>query len=292
MAFTGIDDLVTKLAAGKFQRLTANRIVNTGATSAAGRWHEAFAISNGTGGIGVLTGTAGVGVARTSADAGALPLSPANVTPDTRHVLSMMAVTPVAVVTPGIIKLVDLLYLYPSCIVTTGAGTVLNNGAAKPTRFGTGAGVKAMAIVAGTAFGAATPTITVSYTNQDGVAGRTGLFTASAASLPIGALVTGAAVAVQSGPDMLMAAGDSGIQSIQSYTTANGTTGNVTFVLYRDVCEVPVVAANTAGERDFLNQLPSLPKIYDGACLAQLALVGGGLTANSVVMSTIQLGWG
>lgn len=292
MAFTGIDDLVSEIAAGKFQRLTANRILNTGATSAAGRWHEAFAVSNGTGGIGVLTGTAGVGAARDTSSVGALPISPVSVSTDTRHVLSMMAVTPSTVMVPGLVKLVDMLYVYPSCVVTTGAGTTLNNGAAKPSRFGAGEGVKAMCIVAGTAIGAASPIITVTYTNQAGVAGRTGYFAASAASQPIGSLITGAQINVLSGPDMITQAGDTGVQSIQSYSTATGTTGAVSFVLYRDICEVPIVAANTAGERDFLNQLPSLPIVADNVCLAEIVCVGGALTANQSLVTTIQLGWG
>jgi hypothetical protein len=292
MAFSGIDDLVSEIAAGKFQRLTANRIVNTGAASAAGRWHEAFAVSNGTGGIGVLTGTAGAGVVRDASNAGALPISPVNVTTDTRHLLSMMALTPAATMVPGVVKLIDILYVYPSCVVTTGAGTTLNNTVPRPTRIGSGEGVKAACIVAGTAIGAASPVITTSYTNQAGTTGRAGSFAASANSQPIGSLLTGAAVAVQSGPDMLMAAGDTGIQKIDSYTTASGTTGTVSFILYRDIAEVPIVAANTAGERDFLSQMPSLPKIDDNACLAFLVNSGGALVANSALITTLQLGWG
>lgn len=292
MAFTGIDDLVSEIAAGKFQRLSANRIVNTGATSAAGRWHEAFAISNGTGGIGVLTGTAGVGVAYSAASVGALPISPVSVSTDTRHVSTLMAVTPAATMVPGVVKLIDILYVYPSCIVTTGAGSTLNNTAPRPTRFGTGAGVKCMAVVAGTAIGAATPVITVTYTNSGGTGSRTGFLSASAASLPIGSLFTGAAVAVQGGPDMITAAGDVGIQTLTSYTTATGTTGTVSFVLYRDLASVPIVAINTPGERDYLSQMPSLPVVSDDACLAYLVKAGGALVANSVLETELQLVWG
>ena len=292
MAYSGIDDLMTEIAAGKFQRLTANRIVNTGATSAAARWHEAFAVANGTGGIGVLTGTAGLGAAMDAASVGALPISPVNVSTDTRHLLTMTAWTGTATMVPGMVKLVDFLYKYTSCVVTTGAGTTLNNGAAKPTRLATGNGVKAMCIVAGTAIGAALPIITVSYTNQAGTAGRTGYFAASLASQPIGSLLTGAQVNILSGPEMIMAAGDTGIQSIQSYTTAAGTTGAVTFILYRDIAEVPIVAVNTPGERDFLSQMPSLPKIDDNACLAYLVMPGGSLVVNSPLTTTLQFGWG
>ena len=292
MAFTGLDDMISEMAAGKKQRLTANRIVNTGATSAAGRWHEAFAISNGTGGIGVLTGTAGVGVARDASSAGALPISPVNVTPDTRHLTAMAAVTPGATMVPGIVKLIDILYIYPSCVVTTGAGTTISNAAGKPARFNLGKDVKLGAIVAGTALGAATPVITVTYVDQDGNTGNTGFLSAAANSLPIGALLSGAAVAVPGSPEMLLAAGDSGVRELTSYTTATGTTGAVTFFLYRDLAEVPLITANLMAERDYLSQIPSLPTIDDNACLAALVLAGGALAVNSPIILTTQFAWG
>ena len=138
MAFSGLDDIISEIALGKRYRMTANRILNTGATSAAGRWHEAFAISNGTGGIGVLTGTAGVGAARDASSPGAFPLVPVNVTPDTRHLSMMNILTPATTLAPGVAKLIDILYIYPSCNVATGAGTVLNNAAARPARFNNG----------------------------------------------------------------------------------------------------------------------------------------------------------
>lgn len=292
MAFSGFDDIIAEAALGKKQRLTANRIINTGATSAAGRWHECFAVSNGTGGIGVLTGTAGVGAARDASSPGALPISPINVTPDTRHVMAMAAVTPGTTVVPGIAKLIDILYVYPSCVITTGAGTTINNAAAKPTRFNNGKDVKLGAIVAGTALGAASPVITCTYVDQDGNTGATGFLAAAANSLPIGALLSGAALAVPGSPEMLLAAGDSGVRELTSYTTASGTTGTVTFFLYRDLAEVPLISANLAGERDYLSQIPSLPTVDDNACLAALVLAGGALTTNNPVILTVQLQWG
>lgn len=292
MAYSGFDDMIQKYLAGKSQRLTANRIVNTGATSSSGRWHEAFAVSNGTGGIGVLTGTAGVGVAMSASDLGALPINPVSVPGEDRKLFGLSVKSPGTTLSPGDARLVDFLYKYQSCAVATGAGTVLNNAAAKPTRLANGDGVRAMCVVAGTALGAASPIITVSYTNQAGVSGRTGFFAASANSQPIGSLITGAAVNTLSGPDMIMAAGDSGIRSIDSYTVAAGTTGTVTFILYRDLAEVPIIAANTQGERDMLIQTFGPQKIDDNPCLAFIVNIGQALTANNTIVSTLNIGWG
>jgi hypothetical protein len=284
--------MISEMAAGKKQRIRSNRIVNTGSTSAAGRWHEAFAISQGTGGIGVLTGTAGVGVARDASSSGSLPLNPVSVSPDTRHVQALMCYSPATTLVPGLCNLIDILYIYPSCIVTTGAGTTLSNAAAKPTRFNNGKDVKLGAIVAGTAIGASTPLITCLYTDQDGNTGNSGFLSAAANSLPIGALFSGSAIAIPGSPEMLFATGDTGIRSLDSYSTVAGTTGTITFFLYRDLAEVPIIAANLGGERDYLSQIPSLPTIDDNACLTFLTLTGGALLVNQPIVCTVQMAWG
>ncbi len=290
MGFSSIDDLVTEITTnGKFQRIPVTRVAQTGATSVAGRWHELFT-GGGTGGAGVLTGTAGLGTALSSATAGALPQGTATVTPDTKHLLSMSAVTAGATVVPAWLMLTDLLYVYPSCVVT-GTASTLSNAAGKPTRHNNGAGVQCSCIVA-SALGAAQPTLTVTYTDQDGNTGNTGIVLASANSLPLGSMLGGGVAANLTGPYLPLAAGDSGVRELNSYTIASGTTGTVSFVLHRPIAMIPLVAANTAGERDFLNQMPALPKIDDAACLALFALVGGALTAGNSVSGELLMAWG
>ena len=290
MGFSSIDDLVSEVTAnGKFQRVPYTRVVQTGATSVAGRWHEAFT-GVGTGGTGVLTGTAGLGAALNSSTVGALPQTSATVSTDTKHLLGMSAVTAGATVVPAWLMLTDLLYVYPSCVVT-GTATTLSNAAAKPTRFNNGTGVQCSCIVA-SALGATTPTLTMTYTNQAGSGSKTGIFQASAASLPLGSFMGGGVSAALTGPIMPLGAGDSGVRQLDSYTLASGTTGTVTFVLHRPLGMIPLVAANVAGERDFLNQMPALPKVEDDACLALFILVGGALTASNAVSGELIMAWG
>lgn len=288
MAFSSIDDLVSELGAGKKFRMRGFRTINTGATSVAGRWHECFG-GTGTGGTGVLTGTAGLGTVLNSSTTGALPQQTVTVTPDTKHLTAMGGVTPATTAVPGELLLTDLLYMYPSCVVT-GTPTTFNNGAAKPTRHNNGAGVQCSAIVA-TALGAATPTLTVTYTDQGGASG-TGAFTASANSLPVGSLLSGGTAAQLGSEFMNLAAGDSGVRQLDSYTLASGTTGTVTFMLHRPIASIPLVAANTPGERDLLFQIPSLPNIDDDACLALLVNVGGALVASQIVRYDLFSVWG
>lgn len=291
MSFSSYSDLIAEITAGKFQRIPFQRTLQTGAASVAGRWHEGFSAA-GTGGPGTaFTGTAGLGAALTNANAGSIPLATNTVTPDTQHLTTLMAYTPATTAVPGILMLTDLLYVYPSCVVTTGAGTTLSNAAGKPTRFNSGAGVQCSAVV-NAALGAASPVITASYTNQSGTAGRTGTFAASANSLPLGSFLSGGGTAALGGPHMALQAGDSGVQQIDSYTTATGTTGSVAFVLHRPIATIPLVSANTPGERDFVNQFVSMPRVQDAACLTVFALVGGALATGQIVYGEIQAAWG
>jgi hypothetical protein len=290
MAFATLDDLISELGAGKSQKLSGFRTIVTGATSVAGRWHECMS-GTGSGGAMTLTGTAGVGVALSSATSGAFPQQTVTVPGgDTKHLLNMSAVTPAATAVPGLLVLTDLLYMYPSCVLT-GTPTTLNSGAARPTRFNNGVGVQCSGIVA-TAVGAATPSLTLTYTDSGGTGSNTGNLTASANSLPVGSLFTGGTAATLGSHVMNLANGDSGVRLLDSYTLASGTTGTITYMLHRPIATIPLVAANVAGERDFLFNMPSLPKIDDDACLGFFLLTGGALTASNQVVVDMTMAWG
>lgn len=116
----------------------------------------------------------------------------------------------------------------------------------------TGHGVY-LAVEVSAATGAGTPTITISYTNQDGTAGRTATnIIATVASSAIGAVYF---IGLQ--------AGDTGVRSVQSLTlSATWTSGTINLVAYRYLTEVTVPAAFVAGEVDVLTG--GRPRIYDG----------------------------
>ena len=284
MGWSSMDDLINEITTnGKFQRSTFQKTSINGATSAAGRWHSLFQ-SNGIPSAGVYSGTAGVATVLNSSSAGALPLGDATVTPDTRHILNIQAVTPSTVVTPASLILCDFLLYYPACVIT-GAATALNNTATLP-RYTDGIGVECI-VECQTANGATQPALTLNYKDQ-GDADQNGLvMTSPVASSPIGSLYQ-----YNGGPFLPKAAGDTGIKRINSYTLATGTTGTVAFVLVKPLAEIPLLAANTASERDYLSQLPSLPKIEDDACLGFVMLIGGAMTTLQTVMGKVEMGWG
>ena len=64
------------------------------------------------------------------------------------------------------------------------------------------------------------------------------------------------------------------------------------FLLYRPICEIPLVAANTPGERSFLNDVTTLPRVYDDSCLALMVNVGGALVASQNLTGNMVMAWG
>ena len=291
MAFTGYDSVIAAKVAGKSRRINWNRTVVTGATSVAGRWHEMLS-GAGTGGSMVLTGTAGAGIVCNKSTAGALPIGP-DVATDLRYLLKAMAVTGGTTLAPATILLTDILHIYPSCVLT-GTPTTLSN---HPTWTGTGdtrmtnaQGVQCSLVVT-TAITAGTGQITPTYVDQDSnsQAAPSPLYAPSTAT-PIGALYGQTTTAVTvGGPYMPLAAGDSGVRQITSYTINTGATSGVgAFILHRPIEEIPLAAANVPGMLEWMLG----ERIYDDACLGMFIQIGGAATVGQQVTGSFGTVWG
>lgn len=291
MAFTGVDSIITSRTAGKRRRINFNRTVVTGATSAAGRWHEMLS-GGGTGGAMVLTGTAGAGIVCNGSTVGSIPRGP-NVATDLQHLISMLAITGGATLTPGVILLTDIIHIYPSCALT-GAPTALTN---HPTWTGVGdtrmtnANEVQCSLVVTTAGTAGNGAITPTYLDQDGNSqAAPQAMQAPVATAPIGCLYgqTNTAVTV-GGPYMPLAAGDTGVQRIASYAIGTGmTTGVGAFVLHRPIEEIPLAAINTPNMLEWILG----ERIYDDACLGMFIQIGGAATTGQQVTGTLKTTWG
>lgn len=287
--FSSLDDInLETVTNGKSDTAFWVRTINTGATSAAGMWHDTFS-GGGTGGTGVITGTAATGVALDSSTLGSLPISYPVTFPDERYALRFYAQTAAATATPGVIVLTDLLYIYPSCQVNAGT-TLFVNTAPKPTRLGTGEGVEVSAIVS-TVHGTNSPILQINYDNSAGV-NNFSLLSAPAASSPVGRLyAAGGTANVLSSPYMPLNQTEGGVRQLTQYSvSANGTTGTVTFVLHRPVLEIPLVAANVPSLENYIGEF--MPKVDDDACLAMFVLVGGALPTGQTITTSLRHGWG
>lgn len=200
-----------------------------------------------------------------------------------------------ATTAPSVFMLIDVLANYTiSSVTTTGAQTLLS-GAAWP-RYADGKGVRAY-LVPSVVMGAGAPTARLGYTNPNSVAGR---LTPNAPSLPVittaspvGAIPYSGTGVGKYGPFLPLQSGDSGILSVQSINfSATMTSGCMNLVICKPIATIPVTTVGVAGERDFLNQLPSFPRIFDGACLQWLMYAGAATPVNSAFYGHLNTVWG
>jgi hypothetical protein len=279
----------------KLARLFWNRTIQTGATSAAGRWHELLS-AGGTGGAMTLTsGSPGTGIIMNRATVGALPLN-ANVATDIRRLITFGGLTSIATVVPGYLLLTDIIHIYPSCAMTGTASTLSNHPtwtASGDTRMTNANGVM-VSLALTTAGTAGNGLIVLTYKDEGGNAGTAGGFYSPSITAPIGSMYVQTGVVVTTGgPFLPLAAADLGVQQVTSYSITTGLTSGVgTIILHRPIASIPLAAVNLAGERDFLSGFPLLPRIYDDACLGIFIQVGGALVAGAAVSGEINYGWG
>jgi hypothetical protein len=216
-----------------------------------------------------------------------------------KTIVNASAFSAAATTMPAVFMLVDLLGFYPITTVTTTGAQTLNNSVTIPARDRTGTtngvGVQAM-LVPSTVMGAGTPTVTLTYTNAVGTGSKT---TPSAPALPaINATAPVTQVAYSGtgagkyGPFLPLANGDTGIRSVQSINfSATMTSGVQNLILCRPLLTLPMTTVGVACERDLLNQVPSLPRVYNGACLAWMMYAGALTPVNSAFYGHLDFAW-
>lgn len=176
----------------------------------------------------------------------------------------------------------------------TGTGThtaTLYIGDRQPSH---GAGVQAF-ITPSVVLGAGTPNIQLTYTNAAGTAGKVTPTTLpiSNASAPVGQIEYSGTAAGKYGPFVPLAAADTGIRLVEQFNyNVTHTAGTTNVVLARPLLTMPMTTLGVASERDLLNQLPSLPRVYDGACLVWLMYAGAATPVSSAFYGHLDLAWG
>jgi hypothetical protein len=156
-----------------------------------------------------------------------------------------------------------------------------------------GAGVQAF-LTPSTALGAGTPNCRITYTDAEGNAGNLtpSVLPISNASAPIGQIEYSGTGAGKYGPFMPRAAADRGIRSVEQFNySATHTSGVTNLVLCRPIADFPMTTIGVAAEREFMTQIPSLPRIFDGACLAWLMYAGAATPVASGFFGHLDFGW-
>lgn len=206
----------------------------------------------------------------------------ANVSPSSKYLrLITSSLVNTAVPLPITFFLCDYLLYYPSCDDSTTDPQVLDNTVTLP-RYTDGKGVMAMAIsVAGRTGG---QQFNFSYTNSDGVSGRTSQTVTQNSSAAIGAIInTSTATQGNASPFIGLQDGDSGIRSIESVTMLGADVGLFTLILVKPLAQTTIKEVTAAYEKDFLVLGQALPQIQDDAYLNFICLPQGSLSGNPIV---------
>lgn len=167
------------------------------------------------------------------------------------------------------IVIFDRLVDHAGAVANVATAQTTNLPTAALTRETTGDGVWAFIEVYG-AIGATTTTVTISYTNQAGVAGRTSLAQTIGGSFR---------TAAQNLIPIPLQDGDTGVRSVESITLAatTGTAGNFGIVLAK-----PWALLNSKLHQgwsvDMLRGMREAPRLTDSACLWAAAPSLGGTT--------------
>ena len=293
MGFSSMDDLVNEITSGKYIRTDWNKITTAGITYAAGRWYD-FSLLAGTP---IANAWAGTALAWRSCDEttgnGTQVFgmwTGGNVSPDTKHILNVSAVTAVATGVPAQLMLVDLQGYWPGISNNTTSPQTLTG--TPSLRYTNGAGCRLFWVQTATS-GATAQNLALSYSNTVPTSGR---------SLPVTVAMTASAVAGHIshsgtaannyGPFLPLASGDTGVSTVASVTFSAANTGTGALCLARPLLTLPITTAAVAAERDLLNQLPSLPQVKDGACLTWLYFAGAATAASTNFYGAVEFGWG
>jgi hypothetical protein len=205
-----------------------------------------------------------------------------------------------AAAVPMQMKILDYLGFYGFVDMSTLDEDQVMDNTLSLTRYETGEGVMMMPIIVAPCTAAALAFVTITYTNSEGVSGRTATFQMGA--LFSGSLSVGNAIsfdnfwfsftAQSTGPFVTLQAGDLGVRSIQTVNvTAPGDTGLVAFVLVKVLGNMTLLETTAASEKDFFVNSASMPEILDDAFVS-LYIAPNGTLVNAQLFGTIETTWG
>lgn len=288
MGFTSQDDLITQLTEnGKGDMVVTTKTLSSAGT--AGAWtllsgHAGYPPAA------TFTGSDLTYVATDDTWSEGTIYTGGDVDPATKHFTSAGAACVAAAGAPWYVMAIDLVGFVPlsgTNVSTTGTKTVtmtaISNTSSKGDRYPNGEGLR-LFVAADTALGVNAPTCIVNYLDTGGNSGATTTFT-STASLGVGQLLNTGAAANKYNPFLPLAAGDTGVSDIVSLVWAGTAhaSGTVIIGLCKPLWMVPVPATGLYNKVDFVNALPSMRKIPDGANIQFLLFQTGATTSGGVI---------
>lgn len=296
MGFTSLDDFVNEVTNnGKFNRYDWNKITGAAAYTA-GRWYDLSSLA-GNPTANTYTGTALAAQVPTESSDYTM-YHGGNVSTDTKHILNVAAMATAATGVPSVLMLVDMCLYYPGINMNVNTRQTLDN-TNTLTRYTNGKGLRSYVVNASTSGatghnldnGAGTGT---EYVDQDGntaVHPGTISFTASAITPHISHSGT---ASNNFGPFLPLAGGDYGVRQYNYFklSAASGSASTARLCIVKPLCTIPLTTLSVMSERDLLNQLPSLPKVEDGAAIVPLLYAGANVAAATNFYGAVETAWG
>ncbi len=218
-----------------------------------------------------------------------------NVSTATKHFLSAGAVCVAAAGAPWFLMCVDDLgyvKLSGANVTSTGAKVVTMTALGAGARYPNGEGLRLYISALG-ALGANAPTCIVNYLDTAGNAGATTTFT-STASATSGSIINTGAAANKYNPFLPLATGDTGVSDIVNVTWAGTAhaSGTVIVHLVKPLWTIPVPATGLYSKMDFVNAIPSLRQIKDGANLRFILFQTGATTSAGTIFVDFDYAYG
>lgn len=221
-----------------------------------------------------------------------------DVSPATDHILSAWAVT--SATTPNLM-LTDRVLSYDACPFAANVQQVcINSLPAQRYASNTDPGLILSLVADSAQNGTAVDFTQLTYVNNVGTAGQamptsptvSSIASADAPTANLGARCFTPATAgttVTWSYAMPMATGDTGMQSVTSYTPSAARTGTFSMILHYPLAYLPIAAANIVSEKDYVMNTPGLPRIVDGACLQWWHLTS--TTSGFNINGAIETAW-
>lgn len=288
MGFSSIPDLLSEISIGKFHRVDS--LKNT--LTASGNTFIDYSSATGNPPANTFPGTAltwrGCDEATGNGTTVIGLRHGGDVSPDTKHVVTVGAGSNNTSFASTDIMLVDLQGYWPGISTNTTAAQTLSG---TPTlRYTNGIGVRAYLV---TTVGVGSTAQNVSYTYTDN-AGNTGNVSGNSIMVPSSAVgqISHNRDPGNSPNFLPLNSGDIGIRNVASVTFTAANTGTVALCLAKPLLTISFGSGATYIERDLLNQVFSLPRIMDGACLVWLVRYGPITPISQVLQTYIEVAWG
>ena len=295
MGFASNDAFINAVTVnGQYSRVDWQK--QTGAaTYTAARWYDMSSLG-GSPIANAFTGTALAAQVPTETTGFGLPHG-GNVSALTKHIINMSAVTGVATGVPSVLMLVDMVLYYPGIDMNVATRQTLNN-TTTLTRYTNGIGLRSFLVARATTGATAhnldnTASTGTEYTNTASAAAvHPGTISCTASAI-VPHIVHSGAAANNFGPFLPLAAGDVGIKNYTFFklSAASGTASTAALVICKPLATIPLTTTSVAAERDLMNQLPSLPRVIDGACLTWLLFTGSATAASTSFYGSADVAW-